>query len=432
MEAGIGHKVGLETAAIAFDLAHQNIMDFLNQGGDLSILQSLFDRQDALEEPYYYAELMLAEVTGGNEAEIFVLMAIPITWHEKKGYPEPDTGSWFTGSGQHTNLAVISCRGDHYERLAWFKEEHGALVMPTIIDLNADGIAEVIQPSYASAVLTPYLELEILAWDGEAFTQQISEADLYVTHWYFQHARISRQHVSVSNGEFEFADIDGNGTIEVLILGGSFSACAIETRGGDIILQWTGNNYSSYLLRTLPDFRIHAVRDGDHMTARGFFDEALTFYDRVLNDETLKTWSPDYMDFNDVKCSSTPHDPTQPVPQNPTLDEQEYDRLAAYTLYRLSLLHTARGELDMARSYYERLVSEYSSSVNMPYVELASTFWGAYSLSGNLEAACEMTRSYADEHEESILMPLGSYYGTSYARRYAANDICPFGVATGA
>ncbi|KAA3645520.1 MAG: hypothetical protein DWQ07_13720 [Chloroflexi bacterium] len=430
LEVGIGQRIDRDTATYkdlqaAFTDVQKDIVDFLNQGGDVSRLLNFFAEGEGEEDHRHYAQVKVVDVTGDNEPEVFVLMALPVTWHEDMGYQTPNDGSWLTMSGQHTNLTVIGCQGEQYQRLAWFEEEYGTLVMPSILDLNADGIAEIIQPSYATPMLTTWLHLEILAWDGESFTRQVSKIDWYVTHWYFSEATIWNQHVTVRSGDFEFADIDGNGTAEVVIPSSVFRDCTVGTRLGDIVLQWTGHSYSGYLLRTAPEFRIHAVRDGDHMTAQGFFDEALVFYDRALNDETLLTWDPQNAQLIDSTCSPSSDQEQQ------QWGAHEYDRLVAYTLYRLMLLHTARGKMDIAQSYYNQLVSQYTSSAHKAYVELASTFWEAYSISEDLNAACEIVHSYANEHQEAVLDPLGSYYG-QHARRYIAVDICPFGVVTGA
>jgi hypothetical protein len=186
---------------------------------------------------------------------------------------------------------------------------------------------------------------------------------------------------------------------------------------------WNGDHFIGFYQRTPPVYRIQAVWDGDHASLQGLTNQALSAYQKVLEDESLLPWSHDYQNREYPLCSDNPA--STPIPANAIPDKDEAHRLKAYSLYRIMLLKIIQGDFPNAEDTYKLLQEKYQNG----YQELAKIFWDNYSSTKEVSNACQTTVAYAEANQEQTLDPLGWYtYGspTSNILVYFPEDICPY------
>lgn len=299
--------------------------------------------------------------------------------------------------------------------------------MPLIFDLNVDGVPEIIQTIYDFAGSGYGLDLSILEWNGSAFASLI-EGELgpdYLSS--FAQGEIYGGSAHVSYGSYQFQDLDKNGTTEVVLSSGFFRGqkCFLLYRETKMALIWNGHGFTGFYVRTPATFRIQAVWDGDEASIAGRWDDALISYQRAAYDETLLTWSLGFKD--EWSLCPSPSNFT-PVPTNPALDTNEKPRLAAYSLYRMVLIQALRGDRAKAGATFDTLQEQYQTNAGSSYWELAKVFWDEYSTSQSINKACQRSTSYAEAHQNEILVPLDreTYGGLSPIYTYLPESICPF------
>jgi hypothetical protein len=149
-----------------------------------------------------------------------------------------------------------------------------------------------------------------------------------------------------------------------------------------------------------PRYRIHALLDGEAASRSGDWQLALDLYHRVATDDALLDWA----------------DP-----------ETERANLTGYSMYRSIVAYASQGDLGDARVAYGILQNQYlDGSTGRAYADLATAFWEAYTLAGDLELGCREARAFAESHRAEILDPL--FFG--YANpTFTAGDVCPAGDA---
>ena len=414
----------------AFEKVGLEIANFLSVGGHHSKLEQLFQTQDTLAEPRFFGEIYLSEITGDNVPEIFVHITLPLA--EETLFPPVIDAVMrvFSRISHQDRFFMYACRNGKYIN-AWSYNplEPGPLVEPRFIDLNNDGLNEVVLIKFPIAMVGAFLDLKILGWDNGTLVEGIEGKLLSDYDSPFIDSGGTRDGwASARAATFEFKDIDENGTTEVIIhsyWGGS--VCEPIDRDTKLILQWDGTGYPGYYRRTPPVYRIQAVWDGDDMTQWGFFSEALAFYDLAIYDESLLGWSEDYNELTNTFCEDLPD--WHPMPQNPKFDQDEAVRLGAYAHYRKMLVYVVLGDIKNAQDTYEKLGTEYQSTAGEIYIDLASVFWDEYSLSGDIKKACNGARSFvARNRDEVVTMSIRtSIYDSWSGKFYLDEDICPFG-----
>ncbi|MBN2501940.1 MAG: hypothetical protein JXB38_14255 [Anaerolineales bacterium] len=420
------YRIPFEELEEGFHQLQEDIATYLSQSGALSQIQALFDQQDAAAEPHYYGELKRVDVTGDGVPEVFVWLALPLS--KEALYPQVADlyDRAFGRAFRQTQLFVYTCENGKYVTAGDFIEvdvwSGMVRVMPIVTDLNRDGVNEFIQHTYTLAPVGYSIEISIWRWDGVQISK-LHLDELYgdVVFSYMVEASIWNDEVNLGYGSYELLDVDGNGTTEVVFSGGSGSgaSCYLLYRDTKLVLMWNGHGFSSYYQRTPPVYRIQAVWDGDHMASRGYFEEALAFFEQAINDDDLLTWSPEFSDVYLCDYMLTP------MPENPVLDEGERERLTAYSLYRMMWLHTAMGNLEEAQALYDRLVIDHGESI---YAQLGAAFWTAYQASSDFDPAHRAAVAFTAEHGEAVCIPLTGNYGDGMVKWIYANnneDVCP-------
>jgi hypothetical protein len=396
------------------------ILDYLNAGGDPAKLESLLN---VSPEPEQSGDLKLltsvyaADLTGDGVVDYAM---------------QVDAA---TEENAISTLLILYCRGGLYE-IAFLDRfpVYGPLFarLLGIIDLNGNGVSEVIyfvrEFGAGADSTTRVIPAE---WEGTSFLDLVSLEDpagsffnsgasMYNLLWYGQ------ENSYADRWELNrmFPDIDGNGTREILLTGG-VSGRNWTVGGGPERLStntwmWNGVSFTLYSTELEPpEFRFQAIRDGDAATLRGEYGKALTFYQQAVFDEALFGWNPERLRVNNNAYMIGIPTPL-PMPE-------ERPRLNAYGRYRILLLHAVQGNDQSAQIVYATLREKFpEGNPGHLYAAMAEAFWQGFQASGEIAAGCELARSFAEEHTEEVLKPLGSsIYGFFY-EDYVSADICPF------
>ena len=404
------------------EIVKNSIFNYLNAGGTTEELESAF------QNSIYLGDVQLGDITNDGVPEVFVWIALP---RSEESLPGPLTIGWikkfFPMPVTGTRTFVFTCTEGEYEFLGAIKDDfYNDAAMPTILDLNADGISEIVQPFFSFAGSGYGIYVSILNWNGSEFINSLYGELREDWMSSFSEGSLYAGHAAVRSGNFSIQDIDNNGTKEVVLSSDDFRAaqpCELLYRDTKMVLMWNGTHFFGFYSRTLPQYRIQAVWDGDHQSVHGLQDHALSSYQKVLDDETLLSWSPDYNIVALPLCGNNPW--STPIPVNPLADKDEAPRLEAYSLYRLMLLRIVQGDLASAEENYKLLQANYQNA----YQELAKIFWEKYIETNSIHDACLTTISYAEMNQEQVIHILDRRtYGNldSLTPVYQPEDICPF------
>jgi hypothetical protein len=388
------------------DSYEADLLKFLSNGGTASSLLNTIKEKGPQHIGNNTDDVQTADLTGDAVPEIIVLL--------EKTLVEQDI------------LFVFGCKNNEFITLYKNRVLHESiqLGMPSIIDLNLDGVMEIITSEYFGGSGS-IMVLSILGWNGIGFTDRGS-GDLPGDYPFLPEASLDNGIAIVSYGGYKLEDIDGNGTTEVVISSGWFRGqnCLLLYRDTKMVLMWNGKTYEGIYYRTPARYRIQAVWDGDHASLHGPYENALIDYNKAINDFTLLSWSPEYKKLILPLCNEIE---STPLPSNPILDNDEWPRLAAYSYYRILLLNIVHGNTHQAQMTYSLLQSKYSiGNVGYEYSQMAKYFWDEYNLSKNILISCQKAIDFAERHTEDILDPLGSpTYGDNHWK-YEPEEICPF------
>lgn len=227
-------------------------------------------------------------------------------------------------------------------------------------------------------------------------------------------------------------DTDGNGTLELVLVGGITTNQGLRHTAGPwreitTIHMWNGQNFVHH--RTLydkPQYRFQAVQDGDRAALDGDYDRALALYWQAIEDETLDWWSLERLDYEiAVYWSEGSPNPT-PLPPVPEPDPAEYPILAAYAYYRILLLDVLLGKLPEAEAVYDTLKAKYPLDQPGSYFTiLASAFLEEYQASQQIYLSCQKVIQYVERYPD-ILSYLGEHNHGMESIVYTPEDVCPF------
>ena len=362
----------------------QKVLDYLNKGGKLSTLI------DGLQASFMRDRYKVADLTGDGVKDLLI--------------------EHFLGVG-YKSIRIYSCTNGSYKSFPVIGDDWDAIQhtdgVVTIEDLNKDGIPEI--------VISDGPGLIIVEWQGD----------------YFKPFGLGGSH-SLSRRP-EIKDIDHDGLDEIIFTGQEVYYFGYNEdvytgapwRDEIVVFSWDGNEYIQHPSEySAPEYRFQAVQDGDRLTLRHNYEQALELYQSVIFSDRLKEWSPDMHNYElgilDANINSLPT-PTLPAP-----DPAEYPLLAAYAYYRMVILHIHLGQMDAASTQYTTLQDKFpAGNPGHPYAEMASAFWNAYQSTGKMYPACAAAIAYADAHPE-ILVPLGSDYHGAQSHLYTPADVCPF------
>ena len=360
------------------------ILEFLNEGGDYHKLISTIQNFNA-RNSWNINSPIIRDVTGDSIPDII--------FRDVNHFPA--THVFSCQQGKYTDFIPMSPALSGWP-----------INLYKILDLNADGIPEIIFSGY----------LYIYEWDGQNF-ENLNDDPTGIG--------------AVGLVDFELSDIDKNQTIEIILKRGGPGPLwnafdEMPSRSYTAVYGWNGQKY---ILASKefgsPQYRFQAIQDADRYTLNKDYDKAISLYQEAIFNNKLEWWSAErrqyLINMYDQDYQKTPKIFPTPIP-----DLAEYPKLAAYAYYRMVILHTRLGHTDAAATQYATLQKKFpAASPGRPYVEMASAFWDAYQSSQNMTDACGAAIAYAAAHPD-MLTVLGSDYHGDQSHKYVPADVCPF------
>jgi hypothetical protein len=320
-------------------------------------------------------------------------------------------------------LYILSCNRGRYITLfetepdAWLQS--GKII--DIRDANRNGVPDIsLLLGFDSQGGHSY---QVIEWNGKKFQTILKFVD---------HYRSEDIIFVQATGNLTFEDVDHDGYSEYIVNIGipvwETYQLGIPWREEKQIYKWNGNEFSMVKrIFSAPEYRFQAVQDGDRATQAGDYDLALTFYQDAIFSDQLEGWSPERHEFiRSVFFGSFTNQPT-PIPPLP--NPGEYDHLAAYSRYRIMLLHLTRGWLSDAKVVYDTLQKKYpEGTVGHIYAVLAEDVWTEFALSNDLKKACEKGLAFASENPRISFFIGGSGFPGNNGIDYGMEPemICPF------
>jgi len=326
-----------------------------------------------------------------------------------------------------SSIVIYGCKGGEYQELAVWGWNDLSGWLDEIVDLNKNGIPEII---VAQQSRYGFITLSMYEWNGHEFRSLIE------VEYLDKDKNIKVDGVSTVS-KHQILDTNRDGLKEIIVVNNAHNAflkgfytdliSKLPFRDGLITLGWNGRHYVNLTQKqyTLPQYRFQAVQDGDWATLYGDYAKAFSSYQEAIFSDNLEWWSPERKEY-ERKTYFSQDNVTPSVYPTPTSDPTEYPRLAAYAYYRMVILHTFLGETEAAQIKYTTLQEKFpTESPGHPHVEMATDFWNTYQSSGKMYNACAAAIAYADSHPE-ILIPLGSDYHGAQSHTYVPADVCPF------
>jgi hypothetical protein len=319
-------------------------------------------------------------------------------------------------------LYIFGCQDGEYQSLYVQDDVTGYLWpfgLASITDGNRNGIPEI-------TLVTNWWsqggrDFEIYEWDGTNFRHiLVPDPSEYP---------LAGEIFIEATGSLYFEDIDGDYIKEVVAERGipvwSTYWDGLPWRYETNYYKWDGLNYVfSKREFDAPTYRFQAVQDGDRFSLAGNYNLALAMYQEAIFSDELEWWSPERQaNLREVWEVEFGDDPTPtPVPSDP----DEYYYLAAYSRYRIMLLHILQGWMDEAEVVYNTLQDKFpEEQVGHQFAEMATIFWHEYQETQDIPQACSLAIDYVDTHSE-ILFYLGDRHHGDQGKRYTPMDICPF------
>jgi hypothetical protein len=246
----------------------------------------------------------------------------------------------------------------------------------------------------------------------------------------------------IYSGSGSVQDLDGNGFIEMILEGGIPTQMAALANGFPFrtethVFSWNGRFFVHASMEySPPQYRFQAVQDGDRFSLSGDYDKAVDNYQQAIFSDKLDWWSAERRKYIlETQYTYSTGETATPMP--PPSDPDEYYNLAAYSRYRIMLLHVVRGWLPEAQIIYNTLLEKFPvGQVGHVYAEMATAFWDEYGRSQDVGMACAEAINFAEAHASEILVYLGNtnyskdvdefiYFGDQ-SLFYEPQDICPF------
>ncbi len=385
----------LETLNQSHDFFENTIAETLSAGGISQVISTL-SKSDLYT-------LTRADVTHDHVAELIIENR-----YELPGY-----------------LSVFGCEKGQYKKLLTADPIYD--YAPSILkikDMNRNGM-----PDLALVEVTCHycLGVQVFEWNGQEFESMARD-------WFLDPSlnELSFSDIVGIDGyaDVKIADIDGNGTDEIIFQGGASSALGDMYLNGPyrsmtIIYMWDGQYYSHYSSTySPPEYRFQAVQDGDDAALRGDTEKALAFYQDVIFSDQLKGWSDAEMENLRAQADVMFNGTATPTPIPP--HNEDYLPLAAYARYRIMLLHALNGFQADAQVVYDTLQEKFpEGNAGHPYAEMAAAFWEEFLASKDMKLSCQKAIDYASDHA-NILTPLEGSVGGFWSRSYQPFDVCPF------
>jgi hypothetical protein len=363
------------------------ILAFLNAGGTYAALARAFNFADPAALARHLGQ---ADLTGDGVPEIIV-----------------------TGA----RLLIMGCAGGQYVTFIDNLTNLDGFEITYLGDMNLDGVAELVVTDMNHFGRGPNYETKIIGWDGQWYRSLIAGE------YYGQTVDFAEV-----TGGLSVEDVDQNGLLELVVRSGDHGPFVIESSWCPQTTfidtyAWDGSVFRQHREAELPlTYRYQAVQLADEAAEAGDYDGALAWYQEVIFSDQFDWWSPERRQYL-IDTWQRPGEGT-PTPAPPLPDPDEYFYLAAYSRYRIYLLHTVRGWTAEAQVVYDTLQSRFPpGQTGHVYAEVATAFKDGYEPASDIERGCSNANAFARGHREVVLTPLSVENGYACLNTMT---ICPF------
>lgn len=168
-------------------------------------------------------------------------------------------------------------------------------------------------------------------------------------------------------------------------------------RTGTNIYDWNGSVYVlAFVQLDPPEYRIQSVYEADRFFREGRYTQALSFYEQVISDASLREW---YADDDEI--------------------------LPAYALYRALITRAFIGStLEQLQAIFDSSFELTDDPLDVPiFVDLSGVFFGEYQRTEDISAACAEALIFIEGQPD--VLDLLNRYGDRNPT-YTAQDLCPF------
>jgi hypothetical protein len=324
---------------------------------------------------------------------------------------KPGTGDSYGGLIYSMAVFVIGCRDLKYQILFqwdgfWDNDVPSGLVGASGIvsfrDLNANGIRDIVlaQGRFLSQIDTE-VYYTVMEWNSRSFRDLLFDSE-----------NPGFRMLTSFNAELEVKDVDGNGTIELVVPIQEWQKSHCEVGPARIekyIHMWDGETFR-FMWKELddPEYRFQAAFDGDYFTNIALYDRSKEYYERAIYVSSLKAFS--FEEYcPDAGVITEPDEP---------------QRIMAYARFRLLELLVYLQKMNDAENIWEYLANNYSETTpGYRYASLANSFWEAYHNANSIDEACSAVRNEAQQFEQEVFGTLN--YGAKNPSP-TLDTICPF------
>jgi hypothetical protein len=371
------------------EIEEQNIyIEYLNQGGSFESIKAALN--DMYDERYWNG-YMFEDITGDHVEELILR--------------------------RYMHVIAFGCKDQSYTQIVdLFAEFSDFSPSIKIIDLNNNGLSEIIM-NYTGCWGNKCFGMNIFEFDGIQFNDLLDwdcTGDLTIP------------------DSYSFEDMDGNGTTEIILEYISFPAPIYHerypVREETMICMWNGAAYLP-AINTFGDpiFRFQAVQDGDRQMIYENYDQAISFYQQAIHDQSLDWYTQqrlnmEYEIYANEKYGMNDPDPTA----TPALfeDPNEYPILASYSYYRLALIYLLQGNLESAQNVFvEQQTSFSEDQAGSEFIEMTELLIQNYQETRDISRACDVIRDFVSTNRDR----LESYEGYfNYTSEYYLHPACPY------
>jgi hypothetical protein len=368
----INNQLALDDAATVI---HQFTLALLNSGDNLDNLETALKNLQYLETnpetslPYF----LVGDINGDGQKDVAFRLVIP-------------TFDTLTNYRSYLGLGYVSEKTDQLVKYSRFYSTSmpAVAILPSegmyaMLDLNNDGLDEVLIESVSVGEQTQWIGIDIWGWRENQSLKFVKLSDDGYTY------AIPNPIISIDD-----PDNDGLFVIKLTAIGESSVGAGIYRRK-ELVSQYDPDTKRwHWLNHTLPsNYNIHILADAENAMAVRDFPTAIGLYLQLLTDKTLKPLAP----------------PTQ---------------LQAFARYRLMQIYIFQSQdanaLVMLNDLHDH--SQAVGSVeNLIYV--MAVLYRDQVIANGVHAACQAVERFVDDNRTAILFNFGSEN-----RSYTAQGMC--------
>lgn len=287
---------------------------------------------------------------------------------------------------------VLMCRGGSYrlEYSTGDRIDYPTAQIYATFDATGDGLDDVLIQLSGCGAHTCFKWLEVVSWGGTGLDDRMADTQFYLPSTSIQ----------------VFGPMT-DGSAKIVMTGnGVASVGAGPYRRQQVTWEWQSQAgyFRPMELRNLPsEYRIHQVQDGDRSYTDGNYAAAIDYYNRAINDSSLRDW------------------PT--AAQTEDYVRQRRLEVQAYARFRRVLARLKLGDQASAEVHFQDLLDHHPPGEHGDgFAAMGREFWAAYLDSGEFSVGCTAAQQFAEANPERVIRPLDHGYENPI---YTPEGLCP-------